>query len=107
MLIEEYTETIDEKKLVNITITKNNNETKVVNITIAENNNETKLVNITIGENENSHYNSYKVYIALMIVAIVISTGVTIYFVYYNWFLIKNNVFCIKSNTHKETLIYR
>ena len=41
-----------------------------------------------------------------MIAAIVISTGVTIYFVYYNWFLIKNKVFCIKFNTHKETLIY-
>ena len=58
-------------KLVNITITENNNETKLVKITIAENN-KTKLVNITITENENSHCNSCKVYIVLMIVAIVI-----------------------------------
>ena len=78
----------------------------IVNITIAENNNETKLVNITIGENENSHCNSCKVYVVLMIVAMVISTGVTIYFVYYNWLLIKNNIIRTKFNLHKETLIY-
>ena len=134
LLIEECTENIDKAKLLNITIAKNNNgtklvnitiaknnngtklvnitivenndETKLVNITIAENNNKTKLVNITIRENEISHYNSCKVYIILMIVAIVIFTGVTIYFVYYNWLLIENKVFCIKSKTHKETLIY-
>ena len=106
LLIEECTENTDETKLVNITITKNNNETKLVNITIAAKNNETKLVNITIAENENSQCNSCKVYIVLMIVAIVISTGVTIYFVYCNWFLIKNNIICTKFNLHKETLIY-
>ena len=120
LLIEECTENIDETKLINITITENNNETKLVNITITKNNNETKLVNITltknnnetklfnitIGQNENSHCNSCKVYIVLMIVAIVISTGFTIYFVYYNWFLIKNNIICTKFNLHKETLIY-
>ena len=33
-----------------------------------------------------------------MIVGIVISTGITVYLVYYNWSLIKNN-------THKETYI--
>ena len=38
-----------------------------------------------------------------MTVAIVVSTGVTIYFVYYNWFLIKNNIICTKFNPHKET----
>ena len=120
LLIEECTENIDKAKLLNITIAKNNNGTKLVNITIAKNNNgtklvnitivenndETKLVNITIRENEISHYNSCKVYIILMIVAIVIFIGVTIYFVYYNWLLIENKVFCIKSKTHKETLIY-
>ena len=41
-----------------------------------------------------------------MIVVIVTSTEATVYFVSYNWFLIKNKVFCVKSNTHKETLIY-
>ena len=89
------TENNNETKLVNITIAENNNETKLVNITITENNNQTKLVNITIAENENSHCNSCKVYIVLMIVTIVISTGVTIYFVYYNWSFIKNKVFAL------------
>ena len=40
-----------------------------------------------------------------MIVAIVISTGGTIYFLYYNCFLIKNNIIYTKFNLHKETLI--
>ena len=69
-------------KLVNITIAENNNETKLINITITKNNNETRLVNITIAKNENSCCNSCKVYIVLMIVAIVIFTEVNIYFVY-------------------------
>ena len=30
----------------------------------------------------------------------------SIYFVYNNWSLIKNNVSCIKFNTHKETKIW-
>ena len=34
-----------------------------------------------------------------MMVVILISTGITIYLVYYNWSFIKNN-------THKETLIW-
>ena len=38
-------------------------------------------------------------YIVLMIVVIVISAGITVYLVYYNWSLIKNN-------THKETLTW-
>ena len=65
-----------------------------------------KLINKAIAENENSHCNSCKVYIVLMIVAIVISTGVTIYFVYFNWSLIKNNISCTKFNAYKETIIY-
>ena len=61
---------------------------------------EMKLVNITFTENENNYeHNSCMVYIVLMIVVIVISTGITVYLVYYNWSLIKNN-------THKETLIW-
>ena len=89
-LIEECTENdADETKLVNITAecTENDNETKIVNITV---------------KNENS---SCKVYIVLMTVVFTIFTGITIYFVYYNWSLIKNKVSCIKSNTHKETII--
>ena len=42
-----------------------------------------------------------------MIVAIVISTGVTIYFVYFNGSLIKNNISCTKFNAYKETIIYQ
>ena len=34
-------------------------------------------------------------------------TGITVYLVYYNWYLIKNNIFCIKFNTHKNTEIWQ
>ena len=64
---------------------------------------EKKLANIIIFENK---YNSCIVYIVLMIVICTIFSGITIYFVYYNWSLIKNNVSCIKFNTHKETEIW-
>ena len=78
-LIEECTETIEEVKLAKTTLAENENENK---------------------------YSSYKVCIDLMIVVFTIFTGITIYFVYYNWSLIKNNVSCIKFNTHKETKIW-
>ena len=64
---------------------------------------------MTLVENESENkYSSYTVYIVLMIVAFIIFTRITIYFVYYNWYwsLIKNNVSCIKFNTHKETKIW-
>ena len=65
-----------------------------------------KLANLTLFENENNYkYGSCKVYIVLMIVVCTIFAGITIYFVYYNWSLIKNNVSCIKFNTRKETKI--
>ena len=41
-----------------------------------------------------------------MIVVLITFTGITIYLVYYNWFLIKNNVSYIKFNIHKETKIW-
>ena len=60
---------------------------------------ETKLVNITFTEDENNYEcDSCMVYIVLMIVVIVISTGIAVYLVYCNWSLIKNNI-------HKERLI--
>ena len=66
----------------------------------AETIDETKLVNITFTEDENNYEcSSCIVYIVLMIVVIVISTGITVYLVYNNWSL-------IKDNTHKETLIW-
>ena len=68
---------------------------------------EVKLAKITLTENENeNNYSSCNVYIVLMIVVITIFTGITIYFVYYNWFLIENNVSCLKFNTHRETKIW-
>ena len=68
---------------------------------------EVKLAKITFAENENENkYSSCTVYIVLMIVVFTIFTGITIYFVYYNWSLIKNNVSCIKFNTRKETKIW-
>ena len=76
-LIEECTETIEEEKLTNITIFKK-------------------------GSYERS---SCIVYIGLMIVVFKIFTGITVYLAYYNWSLVKNNVSCIKFNTHKETEI--
>ena len=61
---------------------------------------EVKLAEITPFENKNNYeYNSCRVYIILMIVVFTIFTGITVYLVYYNWSLIKNN-------THKETLIW-
>ena len=57
---------------------------------------EVKLAKITIYENENENkYGSCKVYIVLMIVIFTIFIGITIYFIYYNWSLIKNNVFAL------------
>ena len=77
--IDECTETIEEVKLAKITFAKNENENK---------------------------YSSCTVYIVLMIVIFTIFTGITIYFFYYNWSLIKNNVSRVKFNTRKETKIW-
>ena len=53
---------------------------------------ETKLDNITFTENKNNYEcGSCIVYIVLMIVAFKIFTGITVYLVYYNWYLINNN----------------
>ena len=71
-----------------------NRKTKLVNIT----DNKAKIVNKTVE-------NSCKMCIVLTVVAIVISTVFSIYFVYYNWFLIKNKDFCTKYNTRKEIII--
>ena len=101
----DYSDCKCKKKLIDPLIeecTENDDETKIVNITV-ENDDKTKIVNVTV-ENKNS---SCKVYIVFMTIAFTILSGITICFVYYNWFLIKNKVFCTKSNTHKETLIWR
>ena len=68
---------------------------------------EVKLAEITIFENENENrYGSCKVCIVFMIVIFTIFTGITIYFAYCNWSLIKNNISCINFSTHKETKIW-
>ena len=65
---------------------------------------EVKLAKITLAENESENkYSSCTMYIVLMIA---VFTGITTYFVYYNWSLIKNNVSCIKFGTHKKTKIW-
>ena len=68
---------------------------------------EVKLAKITLPENESGNkYSSCTMHIVLMIVVFTIFTGITTYFVYYNWSLIQNNVSCIKFGTHKETKIW-
>ena len=62
---------------------------------------EVKLAKITLAKNESGNkYSSCAVCIVLTF------TGITTYFVYYSWSLIKNNVSCIKFGTHKETKIW-
>ena len=65
---------------------------------------EMKLAKITLAENENSYkFNSCTVYIVLMIVIFTICKGISAYFVYYNWSLVKNNVSRIKFGTRTQT----
>ena len=66
-----------------------------------------KIVNTTV-ENKNNYYECYscKAYIIFTMVTFtifIISARINIYFIYYDWSFIKNKVFCIKSNIHKET----
>ena len=66
-----------------------------------------KLAKICPAEKKNNYkYSSCKVYIVFMIIVFTIFIGITIYFVYYNWCLIKNNVSCIRFSSHKETKIW-
>ena len=71
--------------------------------------NKTKIVNKTDNKTDNKIIvtktvkNSCKAYIILTLKSIVISTVYTIYFVYYNWFLIKIKDICTKYNARRET----
>ena len=68
---------------------------------------EVKLAKITLAENENScKCNPCTVYIVLMVVFFIICTGISSFFVYYNWSLVKNNVSRIKFGTRTQTTIY-
>ena len=65
-----------------------------------------KLAKITLAENESGNkYGSCTEYIVMMIVVFTIFTGITTYFVYYNWSLIKN-VSCIKFGTHLKMFFF-
>ena len=67
---------------------------------------EIKSAKITSEDKNGNKCSSCKVYVIFMIVVFAIFTEITIYFVYYNWSLIKNNVSCIKFSTRKETKIW-
>ena len=54
----------------------------------------------SFGNKNNYKFNSCIVCIVLMIV---VFTVITIYFIYYIWSLTKDNISCIKFNTHKKT----
>ena len=67
---------------------------------------EVKLAKITLAENENSYKcSSCTVYIVLMIVVFTICVGISSYFSYCNWSLVKNNVSRIKFGTRTQTTI--
>ena len=67
---------------------------------------EVKLAKITPEDKKSYKCSSCEVYIVFIIIVFTIFTGITIYFVYYNWSLIKNNISCIKFSTYKETKIW-
>ena len=76
----DYSDCKCKKKIIDLIVEEcieydNDDQTKIVNITFTETDNKTKIFNKTVK-------NSCKVYIVLTIVAIVISTVYTIYFVY-------------------------
>ena len=67
---------------------------------------EVKLAIITLAENENSYKcHSPMPCIVSMIVVCTIWTGISAYFVYYNWSLVKNGL-GIKFGTRIKTTIY-
>ena len=80
-----------------------NNKTKIVNKTVNKTDNKT---NKNDNNTNKTVKNSCKVYTILTTISIVISTVYAIYFVYYNWFLIKNKDLSTKYYTRKETIIW-
>ena len=77
-LVDECTETVEEVKLAKITLAKNENKYKCSSCTL---------------------------YIVLMIVFFTICAGIGTYFVYYNWFFVKN-FSRIKFDNRAQTTIY-
>ena len=68
---------------------------------------EVKLAKITLAENENSYKcPSRTPYIVSLVVVCRICTGISSYFVYYNWSLVKTNVSRIKFNNPTQKTIY-
>ena len=79
----------------------------------AENDDQTKIVNITV-KNENNYECTFCiVYIVLMIVAFTVFAAITVYLIYYNWYLIiinnnnnnNNNDDDDDDNNHKKIKI--
>ena len=69
---------------------------------------EAKIVNITVENENNYECTSCIVYIVLMIVAFTIFAAITVYLIYYNWYLIKNKnlMNLIIKNGHNKTNKY-
>ena len=66
---------------------------------------EVELAKITSAENENGYkYNSCTPYIVSMTVVSIICVGISAYFVYYNWSLVKNDL-RFKFGTRTQTTI--
>ena len=68
---------------------------------------EVKIARITYAEDKSENiYSSCTVYIVLMKLFFTIFTGITIFFVYYNWSLIENSVSFISFGFRKKTKIW-
>ena len=69
---------------------------------------EVKLAKITLAENENSYkYSSCIVYTVLFWIFFTFNVGeIGAYFLYYDWSLIENNIFCIKFGIRREITIW-
>ena len=71
-----------------------------------ENIEETRLVEKTLAKNENKHkYSSCTPYIVLFSIFFTINIGIGIYFVYSHWYF-KNDDAHIKFGTHTEITMY-
>ena len=71
-----------------------------------ENIEETRLVEKTLAKNEHKYkYSSCIAYIVLFSIILAINIGIGIYFVYSHWYLNKDNA-CVMLDDRIETTIY-
>ena len=62
-----------------------------------ENVEEVKIVKITLAEDENKHKcSSYTLYIVLFSTIVTINIGISVYFVYFHWYL-KKDATCVNN----------